>query len=74
MRLNPIPQDKFAELHAMFLERMLHESDGVPFTSFKHRFVVVDVIRHQRRIYKRGEDALYPMVVYVNKGTPEVAG
>lgn len=58
VRLNPIPQDKFAELHAMFLERMLRESDGVPFTSFKHRFFVDDEVRYKRRIYNRAEEAL----------------
>jgi hypothetical protein len=56
----PIKIDKaqFRLAHNAFLKHMQQKGDGVPFTSFSHRFFVTDEVSYKAESLRKGREAL----------------
>ena len=48
-----IDSQKFQITHKAFLKHMEEEGDGVPFTSFGHRFFVSDEVSYKQETLRR---------------------
>jgi hypothetical protein len=53
-----IDKSQFRLAHDAFLQHMLKNGDGVPFTSFSHRFFVTDEVSYKAETLRRGREAL----------------
>src|SRR4051794_35521546 len=51
-------QENFVVGHKAFLDYVLKESGGIPFTSFNHPFLVADEIAYKWRIYSEANEVL----------------
>ncbi|MCP4172095.1 MAG: DUF3883 domain-containing protein [Fuerstiella sp.] len=53
-----IDRSAFRRTHRAFLKRMKEKGDGVPFTSFGHRFIVADELAYKHEALRQGRKIL----------------
>lgn len=53
-----LDKSRFRQAHAAFLQHMQDGGDGVPFTSFGHRFFVTNEVSYKSDSLRRGREAL----------------